>query len=432
MASVLVCKANAEPSLLTDDETQALLENIIQPIFKVADVPYDKNRIHILNETSLNAFVTDGNHMFVHVGTLMNAKNVNELSGILAHETGHIAGGHVMRQKLKINDMKTLSAISLIAAGGLAVASGRGDAAMAVALGTHGSLLNTMMAYQTSEERAADESAVKYLKKLNQSPQGLADFMRTIQKTNRLSGYKESPYFRTHPMSAERLSFFQMQTQKNGGKTTSDYDGDLRRVQAKLKAFLLPLERVLKEYPRTDRSEESEYAHAIVALREKKFKDALFLVDDLIRAHPENPYFYQLKGQILFEKGEARAAANAFDKALSRKPLSDEIMLAYAEAALEAPNHKQDLRKIIDVLNQLQYSKDNTRGWELLAKAYYEKGMKAESLYAAAKYSFCLDNHETAKKQIKEARSLNLPDTLRIKLNDLENEIKEKSKPAAF
>ncbi len=425
LSTAFCLPAFAEPSLLTDDETETFIQEIVKPIFKVAGISYDPNRIHLLNDMSLNAFVSDGNHLFVHTGTLLNASNPNEISGILAHESGHIAGGHIMRQKLKIHDLQTLSAISLIAAGATAVASGRGDAAMAVALGSHGSLLNSMMAYQMSEERSADESAVKYLKALGQSPAGLKNFMKTIQKTNRLSGYTENPYFRTHPMSNERMTFFEKAVKDNGGKTSTALDENFKFVQSKLSAFLLPIDRALKKYPLSDQSDAAKYAHAIIKFRQKKYVEALKLIDELISKHLQNPYFYQLKGQFLFENGKLSEALNAYQKSLEIKPSSVETSFLYAECALEMKQNKAYLQDVINTLNKLQIQNETPHGWELLAKAYHQKGLRAESLYALAKYSFMIENIDTAKKQIKQALELNPSEGLKLKLSDLENEIKQ-------
>ena len=151
------CKASSGPSLISDEQTQTFLSNIISPLFNAAGIPFNKNKIYIINDNSLNAFVSNGNYMFVHTGTIMNADTVNELSGILAHETGHIAGGHIARQKLRISQLQTLSVASLIVAGATAATSGRGDAALAVMLGSQSSLLNAMISYQMHEERSADE-----------------------------------------------------------------------------------------------------------------------------------------------------------------------------------------------------------------------------------------------------------------------------------
>ena len=421
--------ASAEPTILSDDETETLLANIVKPIFNVAGVSYYQDKIHILNDMSLNAFVSDGNHLFVHTGTILNVQNANELFGVLAHETGHIAGGHILRQKLKIDDLKTLSAVSLVAAGAAAVASGRGDAALAVALGSHGSLMNAMIAHQLTEERSADESAVRYLKALHQSPVGLKNFMISIQKNNRLSGREETPYFRTHPMSAERMAFFEKAIKDNGGQTTSNLDENLKFVQAKLNAFLLTPERALQKYSLSDKSMVAQYAHAIVFFKQKQFKKALDTIDLLIQKRPENPYFYQLKGQFLFESGKPYEAVLAYDKTLQLKPDSNETMLLYAESAIELPVQQKDLQRIVNILNKLLVKDESPRAWALLSRAYYEQQKKADSLYAAAKYSFLTGNVAVAQTQIKKAKELNPSESLKLKISDLEREIKtEKNK----
>lgn len=420
------CRAIAAPSVLTDDETQSFLEKVIKPIFHAAGVSYDPQKIHILNDMSLNAFVSDGNHLFVHTGTLIAVQNTNELYGILAHETGHIAGGHILRQKLKIDDLKTMSIISLITAGAAAVASGRGDAAVAVAMGSHGSLINAMIAHQLTEERSADESAVKYLKAIRQSPIGLKNFMNSIQKNNRLSGLEETPYFKTHPMSAERMAFFEKAAATNGGATTSILDDDLKLIQAKLNAFLLPPERVYQKYPLSDHSLAAQYAHAIVLFKQKKFQDALKIMDSLIEQKPQNPYFYQLKGQFLFESGRPAEALSAYSQTLNLAPDSTETMLLYAESAIELPAPQKNLNKIITILNKLLIKEPSPQAWALLSRAYYEDGRQAESLYAAAKYSLMIDNIEAARAQIKKAETLNPSKSLKLKLSDLKREIKFK------
>ena len=172
-------------NFISDDETETLLHKIIQPIFKAANIPFIPEKILILNDDTLNAFVTDGNYLVIYTGTITEATSVNELSGILAHEAGHIAGGHIVRQKLELDKMNTISIASLIAAGAAAAASGSGDAAMAVMLGSQSSIFNAMTHYQMQEERSADESAVTYIPKIGKTPQGLKDFMKKIEKKNR-------------------------------------------------------------------------------------------------------------------------------------------------------------------------------------------------------------------------------------------------------
>lgn len=161
--------AAASISLISDEETEQFLARQLRPVFKAAGIPFNRNNIYIVNDDSLNAFVGDGNNMFVHTGTLMKANDENEIAGVLAHETGHIMGGHILRQKIKLQNMQQISLASMLAAGAAAAATGRADAAIAIMMGTQSSMLNAMLAYQVEEERSADESAVKLCKNRTKS-----------------------------------------------------------------------------------------------------------------------------------------------------------------------------------------------------------------------------------------------------------------------
>ncbi|MBR5599177.1 MAG: M48 family metalloprotease [Alphaproteobacteria bacterium] len=164
-------------SIIIDEETESWLEDVLSPIMKEANIPISRDKIHIVKDSSLNAFVGDANHMFIHTGTLLKASNTNEIEGVLAHETGHILGGHILRLKIQMKSIEKASLASLIAAAGAAAVSGRGDAAIAVVLGTQSSAINAITAYQITEERAADETAINLLSKQNKSITGLKNFM---------------------------------------------------------------------------------------------------------------------------------------------------------------------------------------------------------------------------------------------------------------
>ncbi len=419
------CNAQYSPSLISDDETQTFLANIIEPLFNAAGLNFNPNKIYIVNDNSLNAFVSNGNYLFVHTGTLMNADNVNQLNGILAHETGHIAGGHIARQKLRIEMLQNLSVASLVAAGAAAAVSGRGDAALAVMLGSQSSLINALTAYQVQEERSADESALKYLTAINQSPIGLKNFMKKIQTFNRLSGYKEEPYFRTHPLSSEREEFFNQALKKNNYQQTSVYDNDFKLIKAKLSAFLLPIEQAQNIYQNNNKSIDGKYAQAIIAYKKNNFAKADKILDELIKNNPKNPYFHELKGQFLFESGKTYMALKAYEKALELKPNSKDIAISWAHTALETEPDKQTLQKIITTLNRIQITSPSITAWLLLARAYEENNQNAYALYASAQYSISSGNIEIAKKQINKALN-NAPDNLKIKLNDLKYYIQQK------
>ena len=428
LATVLVadCLAQKSPSIISDDQTHTFLVNLIKPIFSVAGVSFDKNKIFIINDDSLNAFVSNGNYMFVHTGTIIAADNPNELSGILAHETGHIAGGHIARQKLRIEKLQTLSVASLLAAGATAAASGRGDAALAVMLGSQSTLINAMTSYQMQEERSADESAVKYLDQTQQSAIGLKNFIKKIQSHNRLGGYSETPYFRTHPLSVEREDFFNQAVSNNSHSSESPFDEEFKLIKAKLAAFLLPIERAQSMYPISDTSQAGMYANSIINYKKNNFAKSDNILNQLIKQSPENPYFHELKGQFLFERGQLKPALKAYEKALKLKPNSPDIMLSWAHAALENPHNKTELQKIIATLNQIQIDNPSSMAWLLLARAYEENAQKAHALYASAQYSIGIGNIKTAKKQIDSALAETSSESLKLKLNDLKNFIIQK------
>lgn len=414
-------------SFITDDETESLLEKVVRPIFKAANIPFNSEKILILNDESLNAFVTDGNYLVIHSGTLINTADINELSGVLAHEAGHIAGGHIVRQKLQLDKMSALSVVSLIAAGAAAAASGRGDAAMAVMLGSQSSLFNAMNAYQMQEERSADESAVKYLAKLGQSPEGLKNFMKKTEQKNRLSGYDDFPYFRTHPLSSERINFFNQAVKNSKGTTVSPYDDEFKMIKAKISAFLLEPSRAWRLYPLQRTENDALYAHAILYYRQSDINKALQTLEKLLAKEPQNPFFHELKGQFLFESGRLPEAVESYTQAL-RLRNSPEIALGWAQAALEAPHDKAVLGQIINTLNKITIKEYNAVAWLLLARAYEENGQKAHALYASARYNTGLGNFEAAAKQLTQAEKNSPSPELKLKIADLKDFIGKKQK----
>ena len=348
LLSLIPFGANAL-SIINDEETEQYLQKVIEPIFKANSIPFNRNEIYIVNDPSLNAFVSDGNNMFIHTGTLLNIKNTNELTGVLAHESGHIKGGHILRQKIKLQNMQKLSLASLVLAGAAGVASGRGDVAVAIILGGNSSALNSLTAHQVEEERSADEAAVNTLKKLHQSPKGLLNFMRKIDKQNKMQGREESPYFRTHPMTRERIAFLENAVKDSPYGEKSEFDDKLKRVQAKLRGFLLKPEMVRRMY--TDDSIDAMYALTIADLQEFKYDKAMQKVDKLLEKEPENPHFMEIKGQIYLEQGKTEAARKEFAEALRILPDSALFKYNLAQTILESPHNKNDLTYNEKILN---------------------------------------------------------------------------------
>lgn len=415
-------------SLISDAETENYLANVVRPLFKAANIHFNSNNILIVNDNSLNAFVSDGNYLFVNTGTLLNIDDTNELSGILAHETGHILGGHIVRQKLKMEQMQYVMLGSMLAAGAAAVSTGRGDAAMAVILGSQSSALNSMLNYQIEEERSADESAVKLLFKTKQSTDGLKRFMRKIKKQNALSGIEESAYFRTHPMTNERISHFTEAAKGNHFSSANSLDNSLALVKAKLTAFLLDENKVKRLYPLAHNDMPARYAHAILNFRQGNIKKALDEIDALIRQQPANPYFYELKGQFLFESGQVSASIATYEKTRELLPNSPLVKISLAHAILENAPNRQQAQKAANLLQQSLISVPSSTGWQLLARAYDICGEKASSYYATAEFNYAIGNLDGAQKQVARAKKFQPTKSVLLKLEDLDERIKTELK----
>ena len=416
-------------SLISDEETQSWLYDVLTPIFKSAQLPLNKDYIHIVNDNSLNAFVGDKNHMFIHTGTLLKASNTNEIEGVLSHETGHIVGGHLLRLKIKIQDLQKASIGSLLAAASIAAASGRGDAAIAVVLGTQSSVLNNLSSYQVSEERAADETAILLLKKQNKSIKGLKDFMKKIQQEQRLQGISENPYFRTHPVTTERISFITQQLKtENTSYQNQELDNRLSRIQTKLFAYLSPLPDVIKNYPLNNTSINATLAHSIYYMRQKNLNMALKYINKLISKEPNNPYFTELKAQTLFETGKIKEAIIAYKQALQLKPSSNIFKINYAQTILSDTPSREQLKEIIPLLEHANRNHSYPEIYNLLGQTYALLGDYATADYFSAEYNHAIGQEQLAIKQLNKALKQSLRSDIALRAQDLQNKLKQNEK----
>ena len=412
-------------NLISDEETESFLQKIIQPIFKKAQIPYNKNKIFIVDDPSLNAFVSEGNFLFIHTGTIIAADTPNEIQGVLAHETGHILGGHLISQHIFMQEMQKVNIASLLLAGGAAAASGNGDVAAAIALGGQSSLMNRYFQYRTEQERSADESAVNLLTQLNQPTNGLYDFMKKIQKNNQLSGIEEIPYFRTHPVTQERLAFLKNHLSQKKSENAALVN-EFGKVKAKLIAFLSAPEYTFRIYPLNHNDEASLYAHAIAYFKKLDIDASLQKLNQLISLAPKNPYYRELKAQILMETGSPQLAKNEYLNALKLKPDSALFKIAYAQAALETQVSPKELNTIALYLNQAVIESDIPLTWILLSRTYALQNKVDYAQYAAAEYSLKINQTKVAEKQLEKAKKITNSAQLKLKISDLEQRIKNK------
>ena len=405
--------------LISDEETEQLLAQITRPLFQAAGLPFNRNEVYIVEDNSLNAFVADGNNLFIHTGTIIAADTPEELAGVIAHETGHIQGGHILRQKLKNQSLLA----SAILAGAAAAVSGRGDVAMAAMLGSQTSILTHYTRYRTEEERSADEAAIKLLAKTRQSPEGMLTFMKRIAAQNRMQGIEETPYFRTHPVTVERITFFEDAVQKSAVLPSDKLQNSFERVKAKLYAYLNAPQQTLRKYPSGNQSIAARYARAVAYFKQLQLAKANKELDSLIAEEPNNPYFHELKGQMYLETGKIKPAKAEYQKAVKLLPGSALLQISYAQAILEDEPNKNEVQKAVNLLNQSVIKHPTGFAWLLLARAYGLQDNEAAANYASAEYSLRIGAFEVARDQLKQARKAKPDARLALKIGDLEARI---------
>lgn len=403
--------------IIRDAEIEQLLRDYTAPILKVAGLSRQNIQIVIINDRTFNAFVADGRRIFVNVGALMQAKTPNELIGVFAHETGHLAGGHLARMREELARAQTSAIIAMLAGLGAAVAGAttRGSAAdnagqlgMAALTAPGSVLAHTLLAYQRAQEEQADKAGVKFLTETAQSPKGMYDtFKRFADEVVYQSRYID-PYLQSHPMPQERVAALEQLAKTSPYWEKKDPPAlQLRHdlMRAKLSGFIERPDTVLRRYPSADTSLQARYARAIATYRHADLRTALLQIDELSRSDPRNPYFLELKGQALVENGRAAEAVAPLRQAAELAPNATPIRVLLAEA-LVATNDPKAATEAIPLLRvAITREPDMPDGYNQLALAYGEKGDYAEADLASAQAALARGDVKTARELAARAKT---------------------------
>jgi len=379
--------------LIRDAETEALIRVYAKPILSAAGLGSQNVRIHLVNDRNFNAFVVDGRNMFMHAGTLMNAQTPNQVIGVIAHETGHITGGHLARLRTQVSKAKSaalmlqLLGLATMVGGAMAGAPGLGQAGMGAAFGGQDAALRSLLAYRQSEESSADQAAITFLNATKQSGRGMIETFEFM--ASKLVGVQGiDPYLQSHPMPSQRISQLRdlvaaSPYYDNVDPPALQFHHDL--MKAKLFGFLDEPQTVFNRFPQTDQSLPAYYARAIATYRQSGVKVAMPLLDALIAAQPENPYFYELKGQFLFESGKPAEAVAPLREAvrLSNEPL---LRIMLAQALLGANDKKLVDEAITNLKTALTREDSSAMGYRQLASAYARKAEAAQAAGAKRQY----------------------------------------------
>ncbi len=359
--------------LIRDAEIEETLHDYANPIFKAAGLKPSAINIYIVQDDSLNAFVAGGQNLFIHTGLIMETKTPDMLLGVIAHETGHMAGGHLAKGGEKLKDAQLGTILSTVLGAAAGVASGKPEIAAAVITGAGSTVQRNFLSFSRANENAADQAALGYLDRLGISASGMADVFTLLKRQERQRLGKPDPYLMTHPLSAERITLVENHVEKSSipkGAYPKALTEKHARMVAKLYAFLNPPEKTLRMYPATDKSVAARMARAIAFFIQAKVDEAMLLLDGLIKEHPADAYLYDLKGQVLFESARVDGAMESYRQAAKLLPNEPLILIELAKVELARDTAADTASAVAHLERAAILDKNDGNAWHFLAIGY--------------------------------------------------------------
>ncbi|MEQ1698394.1 MAG: M48 family metalloprotease [Hyphomicrobiaceae bacterium] len=398
LASSVTASAQGIP-LIRDSEIESVLSDYAKPLFKVAGLGSNKIQMRIVNENSFNAFVVDGRSVFVNTGTLMQSDTPNQVIGVIAHETGHITGGHMAALRARIAKDQTRALLMQILGIGLMVAGGAGGnkelggAGQGVMFGGGEMIQRGLLAERRQQESAADQAGLKLLEGSKQSGRGMLETFERFAQQEYISDAHQDAFVRSHPVATDRLARLRKLVEGSPFYNTKDDPAlQLRHdlMRAKLSGYLEGPSVINRRYPASNTTLPARYARALAKFfkgGEGALQSALTDMDGLIRDQPNNPWFYEVKGDILTRAGRKAESIAPLRQALK---LAGDSMLIRVQLAdsLMASGDPTSTNEAVDMLRKSLIDDQNPRAYRLLATAYYKQGKGPEADAAQAQAEF--------------------------------------------
>jgi predicted Zn-dependent protease len=398
--------------MIRDAEIEQLLRDYTTPIFRVAGLTDQNIHVVIIDDKSFNAFVMDAHRIFINVGALMQATTPNQIIGVLAHETGHIVGGHLSKIRQELANVQTAALIGLllgvgaIAAGAHSAGGDAGNVGLAAITAPQALGINHLLAYQRAQEESADRAGVRFLTTTGQSAKGMYDTFKRFADESLFSAHGANPYFQNHPIPQERMAALTelVKTPYWGRKDPPELQLRHDMMRAKLFGFTERPATVLAHYPSTDTSLPARYARAISTYRFGDPRGAIAQIDGLLQAMPNNPYFYELKGQALLEGGHPADAIAPLRRAVQLAPNPALIQILLAQAIV-ATNDAKSADEAISLLHSAILKEPEVAdAYTALAMAYARKNNLADADLASAQAAFARGDNKTARELAERAK----------------------------
>ena len=402
MAGLLLFFAAARPAMaqeiLRDSETELLFKDISDPLIDAAGLDRKSVKVALVKDGEINAFVAQGQVVYIHSGLLTTADNVNQLQGVIAHELGHVAGGHAIRIYEGVGKSTAISILSLVL-GAAAMAVGAGEAGMGIMAAGQQAAMGSFLSFTRAQEASSDQAGALYLSKAGISGRGSIEFFKKLQNQEyRLAIFAKDSYNRTHPLSSERIAALTELYQKDPAwnrKTDPALEARFQRVKAKLVGYVTPTQAV-KLYPETNQSIPAHYARAYAyhlgAYPDKANAEA----DALLATNPEDPFFLELKGQILLEGGHPSEAIAPLRKAVANAPDMPMIAVMLGHALIASEDAKQFAEAKQVLKTAVNRDNDNPFAWYQLGIVYDREGDQPRAALATAERNNLQGNNKLA------------------------------------
>jgi predicted Zn-dependent protease len=385
---VVAADSDSGPSILRDTEMEQMFREMSLPLIKAANLDPRSVRVVLINDPAVNAFVATGQTVYIQSGLLLITDNVNQLQGVVAHELGHVAAGDAIRAGQGEKAALGIQLATMIL-GAIAIAAGAGDAGMGVMMAGQRAALGKLLAFTRSQEATADAFAAGDLHRAGISGKGMLEFFGKLQvQEYRLAYYAKADdsFDTTHPLTRDRIATLQQKFEADpawDNKSDPKLEEQFQRVKAKLYGFIDPKQALIK-YPRSDQSIPGHYARAY-AYHVGGYPDqALAEADALLAAGPDDPYFLELKGQILLESGRPKDAIPPLRQATRQTNDAPLIasMLGHALISTEDPKNFPEAKDVLKAA--VGRDNDNPFAWYQLGIIYEHEGDTARAALATA------------------------------------------------
>jgi predicted Zn-dependent protease len=399
---------NKPPPVIRDTEIEQLLRDYTRPILRVAGLEKQNIQVVIINDKAFNAFVADGRRIFVNYGALLQSETPNQMIGVLAHETGHLAGGHLAKLREQLAQAQTQMIIAMLLGAGALVAGARSgnnnggltNAGAAAVAAPQEVIRRTLLSYQRQQEENADRAGVKFLTATGQSAKGMYDTFKRFTDESLFAAHGSDPYVQSHPMPADRVAALEELARSSPYWDKKDDPALQARhdmMRAKLSAFMERQDTVYRRYPISNTTLPARYAHAITTYLHGDLRSALTQIDGLIQAQPANPYFYELRGQALLEGGKPAEAIAPLRKAVQLSNNAPLIEMLLGQALVGTDNKAYADEAIAILRAAVGRETEAPLGYMQLAMAYGRKGDLADADLASAQAAYLRGDNKTAR-----------------------------------